>query len=97
MVIVCEQIMTIDYVRVDNWHCSLDNIKSMAKKDLAEIMTIKSNRLVALPAEGKKNVIYSNISLLELEQYTVIRVCLKGYESSLVFIKQDFKNGDDPR
>jgi len=82
------------YVLADSWFSSSENmsqITGQCNSDL--IMSIKSNRVVALSKEAKSNGDFISIKSLELEGRTM-SVYLKQYDNPVLIGKQVFKNGD---
>ncbi|RKZ50831.1 MAG: IS701 family transposase [Candidatus Parabeggiatoa sp. nov. 3] len=84
------------YVLTDIGYASNENmqhIKLKIKKDF--VMAMKSNRLVALTLEDKKQGNFVRIDSLSLEDGTTQLVYLKGLDFTVQLTKQVFKNKDD--
>ena len=84
------------YVLTDSWYASVNNMKEIKlnfEKDF--IMAIKSNRLVALSLEDKRQGCFVRIDSLNLEPDTTQSVYLKGLDFPVLLTKQVFKNKDD--
>jgi hypothetical protein len=58
------------------------------------IMTLKSNRTVALSAQAKSQGRYHTVSTLDLPEGTVREVYLEGVDFPLLLTQQIFTNGD---
>jgi len=83
------------YVLTDIWYASTENrqhIKIKIKKDF--VMAMKSNRLVALTLEDKKQGNFVRIDSLSLEGTTQL-VYLKGLDFTVQLTSPVFKNKDD--
>lgn len=94
MVSQCATQLYINYVLADSWFSSSANMKYIVANGLNFIMALKSNRLVALSEQDKKEGKWINIKSLNLEQVST-KVWLKGVDFPLLFTRQVFKNGDD--
>jgi len=77
-----------DYVLMDSWYSSIDNLKNINKKKWKWIAALKSNRLVSL-IQGT----YLPVSDLDWTSKQVRKVWLKAYGFVLVS-KIVFENGD---
>jgi hypothetical protein len=77
-----------DYVLMDSWYGSLDNLKHIKRKGWHWITNLKSNRLISV-VQGE----HMAVSNLDLEPGTVRRVWLKGYGFVNV-ARIDFRNED---
>jgi hypothetical protein len=77
-----------DYVLMDSWYSSIDNLKNIEKKKWKWIAALKSNRLVSL-VQGT----YLPVSDLDWTKKLVRKVWLKAYGFVLVS-KIVFPNGD---
>lgn len=77
-----------DYVLMDSWYSSIDNLKNISKKKWKWIAALKSNRLVSL-VKGT----YLPVSDLDWTKKLVRKVWLKAYGFVLVS-KIVFPNGD---
>jgi len=77
-----------DYVLMDSWYSSIDNLKNIEKKEWKWIAALKSNRLVSL-VQGT----YLPVSDLDWTKKLVRKVWLKAYGFVLVS-KIVFPNGD---
>jgi hypothetical protein len=56
--------------------------------------TIKSNRLIALSLEDKKQGKFIRVDTLELLDKQSIRSYLKGYDKEIVLVRRIFTNKD---
>jgi putative transposase len=77
-----------DYVLMDSWYSSIDNLKNIDKKNWKFIAALKSNRLVSLN-QGT----YLHVSELDWTKKLVRKVWLKAFGWVLVS-KIVFTNGD---
>jgi hypothetical protein len=97
MLNTCQQNqLSYRYVLTDIWYSStenMQNIKIKFKKDF--IMGVKSNRLVALNLEDKKQGCFVRIDSLNLKSNTTQLVYLKGLDFPVLLAKQVFKNKDE--
>lgn len=97
MVTVCvRNQLRFRYVLNDSWYASVDNMK-LVKSELEcdFIMTIKSNRKVALSAADKAAGKFQSVSTLALPEGTVCAIWLEGLAFPLLGAKQVFTNEDD--
>lgn len=88
--------LSYSYVLTDSWYASVNNMKQIKinfEKDF--IMAMKSNRLVALSFEDKRQGHFVRIDTLNLESNTTQLVYLKGLDFQVLLTKQVFKNKDD--
>lgn len=93
---VCQQNQVLyKYVLADNWYSSSENMKFI-KLDLNKdfIMSIKSNRKVALSLEDKRKGHFVRVDSLALEHNTPQMIYLKGVDFPLLLVKQVFRNKD---
>jgi len=97
MLTICQQNqLSYRYVLTDIWYASTENrqdLKIKFQKDF--VMGMKSNRLVALSLEDKKQGRFVRIDSLQLEESTPQLVYLKGLDFTVRLTKQVFKNKDE--
>ena len=87
--------MAIDYVSADSWYSSSENLDYLHRDlGLKFVMTLKSNRKIAVSKAAKFAGQYLGIESLELKDAPV-QVWLKELDFPLLLHKQVFKNGDD--
>lgn len=83
------------YVLADNWFAAKENLVAIKEKHGKEfIIGIKSNRLVALSLEEKKQGNFQRIDSLELEEGITYKVYLKGLPFEVALLRQVFTNKD---
>lgn len=83
------------YVLNDLWFASAENMR-FVKLDLKKefIMTLKSNRKVALSEDDKSNGMYQRIDQLELPERAIQTIYLDRVPLSLHLVRQVFTNED---
>jgi hypothetical protein len=81
-----------DYVLTDSWFASKENMIFIKKLGKDFIMSLKTNRKVALSEEDKSLGKFVGIDSLELGEGTI--VWLKDLEFPLRLVRQIFKDGD---
>lgn len=87
--------MAIDYVSADSWYSSSENLDYLHRDlGLKFVMTLKSNRKIAVSKAAKFAGQYLGIESLELKD-APRQVWLKELDFPLLLHKQVFKNGDD--
>ena len=82
------------YVLTDSWFASKENFECILKKGKHFISALKSNRLVALTEEDKKEGRFVRISQLELADKQAVRGWLKGFPQEVLFVRRVFTNKD---
>lgn len=83
------------YVLMDSWFGSVENFEFIVKKRKHFVAALKSNRLVALSEEDKKQGRFVRIDELKLPDQQVVRGWLKGYANAVLLARQIFTNKDD--
>ena len=83
------------FVLCDSWFTSIETLKFIRKYDKHCIGALKSNRLVALSEEDKKNKKFTRIDDVIFPGQTAVKGWLKGYEEPVLLARQVFTNKDD--
>jgi hypothetical protein len=83
------------YVLADNWFSSKENM-AFIKVDMGKdfVMSLKSNRTVALSLEDKRQGRFVRVDALPLEENTVVQAYIKGLSFPVLLAKQVFTNKD---
>jgi len=89
----CRYNFCFDYVLIDSWYSSVENMNFCKGLKINFIMSIKSNRKVCLSKEDKLNKKYTSIKELQPEQQPV-EIWLEKLDFPLLLTKQVFKNGN---
>ena len=82
------------YVLMDTWFGAKENFAFIAKYKKEFIAAIKSNRLIALSLEDKKQGKFVKVDTLELSDKQSIRGYLKGYDKEILLVRRIFTNKD---
>ena len=82
------------YVLIDNWFASQETFEHMLKHEKHFVAALKSNRLVALSLEDKKEGRFVHVNELELSDKQAVRGYLKGFDDEVLFVRRIFKNKD---
>ncbi|MEA2027405.1 MAG: transposase, partial [Campylobacterota bacterium] len=82
------------YVLMDSWFGAKENFEYITKYKKEFISAIKSNRLIALSLEDKKQGKFIKVDELELSDKQPIRGYLKGYDKEVILVRQIFTNKD---
>jgi len=80
------------YVLMDSWFGAKDNFSFITKYKKEFISAIKSNRLIALSLEDKKQGKFIRVDELELSDKESIRGYIKGYDKEVLLVRQVFTN-----
>lgn len=93
-----ENDLSFKYVLADSWFSSSENMRYI-HVDLERyfIFSLKSNRLVALNAQAKKNAQFENVSSLAFKDGETIPCYLKDYAYPVKICKKVFINEDGSR
>ena len=83
------------YVLMDSWFGAKENFEFITKYKKEFISAIKSNRLVALSLEDKKQWKFIRVDELELSDKQSIRGYLRGYDKEILLVRRVFTNKDD--
>lgn len=86
--------LTFKYVLMDSWFGAKENFEYIAKYNKEFISAIKSNRLIALSLEDKKQGQFINVATLELSDKQATRGYLKGYDKEILLVRRVFTNKD---
>ena len=82
------------YVLIDNWFASQETFEHILKHEKHFVAALKSNRLVALSLEDKKEGRFVHVNELELSDKQAVRGYLKGFDDEVLFVRRIFKNKD---
>lgn len=83
------------YILADIWFCSNENMKHIKQQHTKDfIMGTKSNRLVALSPQDKKEGNYVSISSLNIGTDTTKKVWIEGVPFPVLLFKKIFTNKD---
>ena len=82
------------YVLMDTWFGAKENFEFIVKYKKEFISAIKSNRLIALSLEDKKQGKFVKVNTLELSDKQSIRGYLKGYDKEILLVRRIFTNKD---
>ena len=82
------------YVLIDNWFASQETFEHILKHEKHFVAALKSNRLVALNLEDKKEGRFVHVNELELSDKQAVRGYLKGFDDEVLFVRRIFKNKD---
>jgi len=82
------------YVLMDSWYAAVENFEAIVKHHKHFIAALKSNRLVALSEEDKKQGRFVRVSELDLSDKQAVRGWLKGFNREVLFIRRVFTNQD---
>ena len=80
------------YVLIDSWFASQETFEHILKHEKHFVAALKSNRLVALSLEDKKEGRFVHVNELELSDKQAVRVYLKGFDHEVLFVRRIFKN-----
>lgn len=82
------------YVLMDSWFGAKENFEFISKYKKEFISAIKSNRLIALSLEDKKQGKFIKVEEVELSDKQSIRGYLRGYDKEVLLVRQIFTNKD---
>jgi len=82
------------FVLMDSWFASKENFNFITGKGRHFIAALKSNRLVALSEEDRKNKRFVRIDELNLPEQTVVQGWLKDHAQAVRLVRQVFTNKD---
>lgn len=94
-VLIIKNQVKFKYFITDSWFSASESMmffKHELKKDF--IMAVKSNRLVALSVDDKKNRRYVSIDSIKIDEDSIMQVYLEGVNFALLFGKKNFINED---
>ena len=81
-------------VLVDCWFAATENFEHILKKGKHFIAALKSNRLIALSEQDKKQGRFMRIDALSLTDKQTVRGWLKGFSKEVLFVRRIFTNKD---
>ncbi len=83
------------YVLTDSWFASKENMDFIrCNLDKHFIMSLKTNRTVALTEEDKKQGCFTRIDDLEWQEHTPVQAWIKGLDFPVLLHRQVFTNKD---
>ncbi|RLA73533.1 MAG: IS701 family transposase [Epsilonproteobacteria bacterium] len=82
------------YVLMDSWFGAKENFEFIVKYNKEFISAIKSNRLIALSLEDKKQGKFIKVDELKLSDKQSIRGYLRGYDKEILLVRRIFTNKD---
>ena len=82
------------YVLIDSWFASQETFEHIFEHEKHFVATLKSNRLVALSLEDKKEGRFVHVNELDLSDKQSVRGYLKGFDHEVLFVRRIFKNKD---
>ncbi len=82
------------YVLMDTWFGAKENFEFIVKYKKEFVSAIKSNRLIALSLEDKKQGKFIKVDELKLSDKQSIRGYLRGYDKEVLLIRRIFTNKD---
>lgn len=82
------------YVLMDSWFGAKENFEFISKYKKEFISAIKSNRLIALSLEDKKQGKFIKVEEVELSDKQSIRGYLRGYDKEVLLVRRIFTNKD---
>jgi len=82
------------YVLMDSWFGAKENFEFIKKYNKEFISAIKSNRLIALSLEDKKQGRFIRVDELKLSDKQSIRGYIRGYDKEILLVHRVFTNKD---
>ena len=82
------------FVLMDSWFASKENFDFITGKGRHFIAALKSNRLVALSEEDRKNKCFVRIDELDFPEQTAVQGWLKDHAKAVRLVRQVFTNKD---
>jgi len=79
---------------MDSWFAAKENFEHIVNKNKYFVAALKSNRLIALNHDDKKQGRFVNVSELELSDQQAVRGYLKGFEHEVLIVRRVFTNKD---
>jgi hypothetical protein len=86
--------LKFQFILIDSWFSSKDNFDFITAKDKHFIAALKSNRLIALSEEDRKNKRFVRVDELDFPEQTAVQGWLKGYANAVLLVRQVFTNKD---
>ncbi len=94
-ILVQENQLKFKYVLWDTWFSSKENLDYVHTQSGKKfVVALKSNRLVALSAEKKRQGEFKKIEELDLQTNQTCEIWLKGMDFPVLLVKQVFINKD---
>ena len=82
------------YVLMDSWFGAKENFEFIKRYNKEFISAIKSNRLIALSLEDKKQGRFIRVDELELSDKQSIQGYIRGYDKEILLVRRVFTNKD---
>jgi len=82
------------YVLMDSWFASQETFEHILQHEKHFVAALKSNRLVALSLEDKKEGRFVHVNELDLSDKQAVRGYLKGFNHEVLLVRRIFKNKD---
>ncbi len=83
------------YVLMDSWFSSKENMSFIKRENNKDfICAVKSNRLIALSKEDRRNGRFSRIDTLDLQEEIATKAWIKGVDFPVLLVRKTFKNKD---
>ena len=82
------------YVLMDSWFGAKENFEFITKYKKEFISAIKSNRLIALSLDDKKEGKFIRVDEVKLSDKQSIRGYLRGYDKEILLVRRIFTNKD---
>ena len=82
------------YVLMDSWFGAKENFEFIKRYNKEFISAIKSNRLIALSLEDKKQGRFIRVDELELSDRQSIKGYIRGYDKEILLVRRVFTNKD---
>jgi hypothetical protein len=87
--------LKMTYVIGDKWYASVENMQCIKTENALDfVFPLKSNRLIAISAQDKKNGHYQAVESIDFQEKQVLTVYIKGIDYPVVLTKQVFTNKD---
>ena len=94
--VCCQNNISFRYVLADSWFCAKDNMKFICHDCQKHfIMAIKSNRLVFLSEQDKRNGRSQHVEDMDFPEDKPVKVWVTGVDFPVLLFRQVFKNKDD--
>ena len=90
----CENDLKFHFVLMDSWFSSEENFKFIRRKRKHFIAALKSNRLIALSEDDRKQKRFTRIDELSFPEQGIVQGWIKGYSDPVSLVRQVFTNKD---
>ncbi|MCL1127302.1 transposase [Shewanella surugensis] len=82
------------FILMDSWFLSKNNFDFITSNDKHFIAALKSNKLIALSDEDRKNKRFVGVDELNFPEQTAVQGWLKGYAKAVLLVRQVFTHKD---